>query len=284
VIAAVAVTRRKENIAIMNANIRSRRRNSVVAGIGAIVLLLGGTTFALWSAVGSQATGNITTGNLDIAVTDVQWYDISSDRTDNSTVALSSATAHPIASMADYRIVPGDTIEGDAKFGIALEGDNMVAELELGFSNITDANSLLSSGALVLSYKVCAVSSGTLVDDCANPLLEVEDIKTTAGSAGTLLFQASGTGQASGSPDVTVSGGVTSAIPTATYSVLPTNATGGPDPSQFNFAVIITATFNNLDTTPPANDYTKAQAVLNDLTVSLTQTRTAGEGNFQDVD
>ena len=106
-----------------------KKTTGVVAGIAGAALLMGGTTFALWSDSDTVDGAQISSGNLDVAVigdpgSQWSWEDISADRTDNS---------HEI-DLADFRIIPGDTIQGTVALDVALEGENMVAALgaELG--------------------------------------------------------------------------------------------------------------------------------------------------------
>ena len=106
-----------------------KKTTGVVAGIAGAALLMGGTTFALWSDSDTVDGAEISSGNLDVAVigdpgSQWSWEDISADRTDNS---------HEI-DLADFRIIPGDTIQGTVALDVALEGENMVAALgaELG--------------------------------------------------------------------------------------------------------------------------------------------------------
>jgi alternate signal-mediated exported protein len=258
----------------MNAKIRGRRRNSVVAGIGAIVLLLGGTTFALWSASGDTDAGTISTGNLELFVGALNWYDVSSDRTDTTTTSLYGQSAHPIATMSDYRIVPGDSIEGDALFGVALEGDNMVAELKLEFDDddATNLEVLLEDG-VTLTYMVCPVTNN--VPDCNHYLIAQDVYNNTLDTALTaeILFQASGSGQASGSPDSVGA----STLPSVSYTALPTSASGVVDQTKLNYAVMI---FVGLPDSLVNRQKAQLSATLGNLTISLTQTRNPSDGNF----
>ena len=140
-----------------------KKTTGVIAGIAGAALLMGGTTFALWSDSDTVDGAEITAGNLDVAVlgdpgSQWSWQDISADRTDNS---------HEI-DLADFRIIPGDTIEGTVALDVALEGENMVAALgaNLGAASgdltnldidvaVTDSNgdpvTLNSGGTLVLA-------------------------------------------------------------------------------------------------------------------------------------
>lgn len=93
----------------------------IIAGAAGAALLLGGGTFALWSDSAGADGGQITAGNLDVAVTESGWQDISADRADSP---------HAI-DLATFRIIPGDTVQGKYGVDVGLEGDNMVAKLQL---------------------------------------------------------------------------------------------------------------------------------------------------------
>ncbi|UFU03293.1 alternate-type signal peptide domain-containing protein [Ruania suaedae] len=90
----------------------------LLAGAAGAALLLGGTTFALWSDSEDIDGGTITAGTLDVALLgDPVWEDISEDRTD---------AGHEI-DLSTFRIVPGDVIQGRYAVDVALQGENMVA-------------------------------------------------------------------------------------------------------------------------------------------------------------
>lgn len=103
----------------------NKKTTGFVAGIAGAALLMGGTTFALWSDSADVDGAQIAAGNLDVDVANQwAWQDISADRSDNS---------HDI-DLSTFKMVPGDVIEGTIGLDVALEGDNMVAALaaELG--------------------------------------------------------------------------------------------------------------------------------------------------------
>lgn len=118
----------------------NKKLTGLVAGAAGGVLLLSGGTYALWSDDGTVDGGTITSGNLDVVVLDGQWTDESADRSDQG---------HAI-DLTDFRIVPGDTIQGSFGVDVGLEGDNMLAELALSGGDLSDA---LADG-LSLEYVV----------------------------------------------------------------------------------------------------------------------------------
>ena len=100
----------------------NNKTKGAIAGIAGIALLAGGTTFALWNDGVNVDGGIITAGNLDVAtVGTTQWVDTSANRTD---------AGHTI-DLNDFKIVPGDTIQGTFGIAAALQGDNLVANLGL---------------------------------------------------------------------------------------------------------------------------------------------------------
>ncbi|MDN6748437.1 MAG: alternate-type signal peptide domain-containing protein [Brevibacterium sp.] len=90
----------------------------VIAGAAGAALLLSGGTFALWSDSADVNGGEITAGNLDVAVVDTAWTDTSSDRSD---------AGHTI-DLNTFTIVPGDTITGKFGVDVGLEGETLLAQ------------------------------------------------------------------------------------------------------------------------------------------------------------
>lgn len=92
-----------------------------LAGLAGVGLLLGGSTFALWTDSDRSPGGTIAAGNLQVEVHDANWRDISRDRRDRG---------HEIQLDA-FKIIPGDVIQAKYPVRVVLEGDNMVAQLRL---------------------------------------------------------------------------------------------------------------------------------------------------------
>lgn len=97
-----------------------------LAGAAGLGLLLGGSTFALWSDSADLSEQRITSGNLEVRVDDTNWRDMSKDRTDGKW-----GKGHTIDNLRDFRIIPGDKIQGEFAVDVGLEGENMVAQLKL---------------------------------------------------------------------------------------------------------------------------------------------------------
>jgi alternate signal-mediated exported protein len=218
---------------------KNSTRGLVAGGLG-VALLTGGATFALWSDSESIDGGTITAGNLDIALTGSQWYDVSADRTDSP---------HTI-DLSTFRIVPGDTIRGDYKVDAALAGDNMMAQLKIAHGRIT-SDLLSTDNGVTLTYRILD-SEGT----------QVSGISPVNGST-SLSLRAS----EDNSNNKLAEGGIPGVGNTLT---LPAELGGDPD-----ITVEITAKF---DADTPAQVRTQATALLADFTVSLEQVRTKARG------
>src|SRR5690606_180399 len=117
----------------------NNKTKGVIAGIAGLALLGGGTTFALWSDSATVAGGTITNGNLEVAaIGALAWVDASSPRVDED---------HTI-DPATWRMVRGDVVEGTQGLGVALQGDNLVAELTV------DAPEAVLATGVTVTYDV----------------------------------------------------------------------------------------------------------------------------------
>lgn len=235
---------------------RSRRRRGLVAGlIGASLLM--GSTFALWSHSTELAGGTITNGNLDIVSTgSVSYYDASTDRNDQTTTeSVTGGEVHTIADIATYNIVPGDTIQANYPFSVALEGDNLVADLAVSLPATATIATGVSFTAQAYYYDAAA-SAWTAVGS-AKPL--------TSASVSTPVdlgfFQAAN--QLDGELD-------------SDYPVI-TNTTNSGSPTA-NLVVVVKGYF---DSTTAGQTSTQASSVLGSVTSSLSQVRTPGVGSFK---
>lgn len=113
----------------------NKKTKGLLAGAAGAAILLGGSTFALWSDSETVNGGAIATGNLDVTVLgEPEWQDVSEDRVDSP---------HAI-NLEDFRIIPGDVIEGTFGLELGLQGENMVAAFGLDSASIDD-NELFSA-------------------------------------------------------------------------------------------------------------------------------------------
>ena len=140
-----------------------KRVIAILAVAAGAALLIGGSTYALWSANAIKDGGTITSGDLNLVAGDVvSSYDVSFDRsdstvypvdvvgTDGSPVPLTfnvgqaadvvplnagenkvTLKGHFIESLDDWQIVPGDTVAVLFPYTVTLKGDNLVARLTL---------------------------------------------------------------------------------------------------------------------------------------------------------
>lgn len=207
----------------------NNRTKGALAGIVGVALLAGGSTFALWNDTATTPGGVITAGNLDVAVVgSPTWVDTSPDRTD---------AGHPI-DLGSFRIVPGDTVVGTFGIDAALQGDNLVADLEVTTASHT-VQDLRDQG---LSVKYTVKRGSTVI---------ASDI--AMGTATPIRFAS-----ADNSNNV-------AALPT-----LGSTLDGAAD-----VTVEVSATFA---AGTSGQTGAGATAALGDLGVSLTQSRTAGVG------
>lgn len=217
----------------------NNKTKGAIAGIAGIALLAGGTTFALWNDDVNVDGGIITAGNLDVAtVGTTQWVDTSADRTDKD---------HNI-DLTEFKIVPGDTIQGTFGIAAALQGDNLVANLGLSLAGNAE-------GGLLADVKGVSVKYSLVNADTKAVLAE----NIALGTSAEVAFAAEDNkgNAATGS------------------KVLPTLPTELPIAANLN--VVVTATFDK-DTDEQLR--TKATADLQDLGVTLKQTRTVDGGGF----
>lgn len=130
-----------------------KRRNGLIAAAAGFALLLGGGTYALWSASASISGGTITSGDIGLTVREGKAYDVSVDRFDKNVQVIKAGgkslvfgphlepgwgiikvneakemMGHPV-NLDTWRIVPGDTVAITKTFTVKLDGDNMVAHL-----------------------------------------------------------------------------------------------------------------------------------------------------------
>lgn len=111
-----------------------KNRNKLVAGIGGAAIvagLVGMGSFALWSDNAATDAGIVSAGTLEVDNVGIYWDDISTD--------LPEA---PIDAVEDWKVVPGDTLRLTVDLDVALEGENLAAELDLSEleNALVDAN------------------------------------------------------------------------------------------------------------------------------------------------
>lgn len=112
-----------------------KRRKGLAWVAGGTALLLGGSTFALWSASADFGGGSVTSGDLNlVALEDTTFWDVSADRLDSTETVTGtdgSQLGHAIDDTETWRIVPGDKVAAAFSAVATLEGDNLVGQLTL---------------------------------------------------------------------------------------------------------------------------------------------------------
>ena len=94
-------------------------KGAIAAGAAGILLLGGAGTFALWEDTDSIDPASISTGVLTLGVGTGTWYD------------ATAGTTGTIANIANFDIVPGDTITYTVPVTITAEGDNLDGEFKI---------------------------------------------------------------------------------------------------------------------------------------------------------
>ncbi len=225
---------------------RKRRKGFLWIAGGAAAILVGGSTFALWSAQDSFAGGTITAGNLNIVKTaDTAFYDVSADRLDGTVELPGTDGSQPghLVDDATWRIVPGDKVAADFSADVTLEGDNLVAQLSL---EGLDGNTLTNTG-MAYTYEIYH-DGALLVSESALP---------TAAKAPLLYLSAAGDGQAAGLED---------ANGTTVFAMTAGETTD-------DFTVVVYGTF---DGATDDRDQVEVADTLSGLTLTLEQVRTTG--------
>lgn len=240
---------------------KKRRRGLIWVAAGTAALLMGGSTFALWSASDTFTGGTITAGDLNIENTvDTSFWDVSSDRVDAvETVPGTDGTqlGHLIEDVATWRIVPGDKLAATFQPTLTLDGDNLVARVGIdGLQNLENNAENIS-----YSYEVY-YGDAMLVQETELP---------TAADAPLFYLSAPATGQDAGAEDAT--NGILGRDATAVAGADAQTAVFGMPATTAALNVVIYATFDAATT--DRVDTTVADA-LGDLTVSLSQVRDAG--------
>ncbi|MDR1187569.1 MAG: hypothetical protein LBK95_08955 [Bifidobacteriaceae bacterium] len=119
--AAEATTERKR---------RSRRFKGLVAGVTGLALLMGGSTFAMWSESANSNVGQVQHGTLEVLPGEMHIYDLTTPG-DKKSFNQEGVTE---IDLDTYRATPGDKIEVDMVVDVNAPGDNMKYFVSLGSS------------------------------------------------------------------------------------------------------------------------------------------------------
>lgn len=86
----------------------------IAATAAGVVVLLGGIgTFALWNQDLAIGTDQTATGTLNASFDELAWEDVT------------PGESNPIDPLEDFRMVPGDTIEGTTTVTVTTQGENL---------------------------------------------------------------------------------------------------------------------------------------------------------------
>lgn len=91
-------------------------KGAIAAGAAGILLAGGAGTFALWTDSDTVNAGTVSTGALSMTVGDGMW-------TETATPAVE------IIDIANFEIVPGDSLTYTTAITVVAEGENLQAEL-----------------------------------------------------------------------------------------------------------------------------------------------------------
>jgi alternate signal-mediated exported protein len=225
-----------------------RRVKGLIATAAGVALLLGGTTFALWTTSANYNSPSvIKAGDMAVAATgDIAFYDVSADRTntDEDTEAITGRPGHLIEDLDAHLIVPGDTIAVVLPFTVTMDGANLVGRLSGAIAQSTDDLADYITG----EYSVAHGDDFPLVD---------ETLSLAAGNSFDILTAVTGAdGEDAGE------GGVVALADGDT-----------------NLRLIVFITFPDTGATQGLDGAGKSLE-LGDVTLTLTQIRDSGKGQF----
>ncbi|MDR3360683.1 MAG: alternate-type signal peptide domain-containing protein [Bifidobacteriaceae bacterium] len=240
----------------------SARTKGVIAGAAGVALLLGGSTFALWTTSDMLDAGTVNTGTMSVTANTagLKLYDVSLDRsnddstTTNVTLAATGLPGHEVTAV---ELVPGDTLAVVYPFTIDMSGDNLVGKLSAQATKLTTlidgAEGAATAGEIRYQVHLGTGSAPVVANAAAFGNLPTLLANTELG------YFANGSDEDANKP----SGA-------ATVSTLPT---GG------QVTLIVYITFP--DTTADLFDAGIQNEDLTDITLTLDQARDTGKANFK---
>ncbi|MDR1833414.1 MAG: hypothetical protein LBQ92_01995 [Propionibacteriaceae bacterium] len=178
----------------------SNSKNKVkglVVGLAGAALLLGGSTYALWSADGTvSGSAGITAGDLVLtAASSTGIYDTSTDRldsTDNGVDLSTLATCLPAdtykghATSGGWNMVPGDSVVQAYPFKAALKGDNLVAKMTADFGTVSTSSTFSTAVSGYLKVYIDGVEySSTDIQNIASGTTTLGFFQAPTSSGGT---------------------------------------------------------------------------------------------------
>ncbi|WP_207837933.1 alternate-type signal peptide domain-containing protein [Williamsia soli] len=123
---------------------KKQTKAAVAAGAGAVLLLGGLGSLAFWNDSATSPGGSISSGelSLDDCTGGGVWTDVNNDTT--------------IASIAAFRIVPGDVVSYACETAVNATGDNLTATLSANIGAVTGDAELQAA----LNPSVTATANG----------------------------------------------------------------------------------------------------------------------------
>ena len=245
-------------------NGRSRRTQGILAGVAGAALLLGGGTYALWTANDTITGGKITAGDLNIEAGTFAAFDVSADREDAKTdviTGVANFTGHSVdltsGTNAEWRIVPGDTVALVFPFKATVKGDNLVAALTMNTKAVLASKDFSDvAGQLEFKYRLFA---GTTEITKTGAIALPEDTDAIATIA---------------SNDLDMGGG---AADTTKVDVVVDKAGATINTTQLTYVLLVTFKSTAAD----RDNVNEVADLAGALSATLTQIRTAGVGQFK---
>lgn len=153
----------------MSTNKQNSNRKATVASAAVIAALLfggGGLTLANWSDQGTSAEATITSGHLKLATTDAQWFDVSAPEGAKPDIKATPTepAATKIASITDFRTVPGDTLVRSQTVTPSMLGENLKAKLTLADPSASGPL-LADTKGVTVEYKLVKKDGTVLTGD-----------------------------------------------------------------------------------------------------------------------
>jgi len=239
-----------------------KKRNAVIAAVAGAALLLGGSTYALWSATADLSGTTIQAGDLALTVdgTTIKVWDVSPDLVslpDTLTVPYTNAKgdlqdkgrlvldgATPM--VADWTTVPGDQLVAQVPFTVTMVGDNLVARLDVT-TLAPDYTDSADQGHTMADY----VTITYALFDSAGTLVTEIDPAGAAGNAMTFYYATN--------PDLTTTADDNSAL------AIPSGET--------NFTLAVFVTFDSSSEDQGRDGTQDSITLANSVNLSLTQVR-----------
>lgn len=155
----------------------SKNLKGLIALVAAGLLLLGGYgTYALWSDSEPVDGGEVAAGELKLEAAEPgTWTDVSA-----------GGEGTPIPDIADFLIVPGDTLSYSATATVLAKGDNLTATIEADPASLTGDAELLAD----LDVTTEVLVGGAVVEE----ITEAND-GDTVGVTVTLAFSTDSTNE-----------------------------------------------------------------------------------------